>query len=388
METAKVIRKSFKFRIYPSKAQTLILENTLDLCRELYNAALQERRDAWKLNKVFISYLSQQNQLPEIRKSREDLNSVYSQILQDVLKRVDKNFQMFFDRLSKGKKAGKPRFKGQNRFNSFCYPQKGFWLKDNKLTLSKIGNIKIKLSRNVIGKVKTCTVKREIDKWFVVFSVETFAETLPKTGKQIGIDAGIESFMTLSDGTQIENFRFFESSQKKLRVAQRRVSRRKKFSNRWKKAQKQVAKIHAKIRNQRADFQHKISTQLIKEFDLIAIEKLNILGLSKGILSKQINDVAWSGFFEMLRYKAENADKKLIEVNPSGTSQTCICGEAVKKKLNIRVHHCDKCGYENHRDIVSAQVILKLGLGHSLKDVTYANMQSVSLESKSKTITV
>jgi len=388
MEAAKIIRKSFKFRIYPSRAQTLILENTLDLCRELYNAALQERRDAWNLNETSISYFDQQNQLPEIKKIREDLKSVYSQVLCDVLKRCEKSFDGFFRRAKLKQKAGFPRFKGESGFDSFCYAQSGFSLDENKLKLSKIGKIKVKLSREIIGKVKTCTIKREVGKWFVVFSVETFAEILPKTKEQIGIDAGIENFITLSDGTQIENFRFFERTQKKLRVAQRTVSRRKKYSNSWKKAKTQVSKIHAKIRNQRNDFQHKISTNLVKDFDLIAIEKLNISGMSKGIFSKQIHDVAWSNFFSMLRYKAECADKKLVEVNPNGTSQTCICGERVEKKLNIRTHHCDKCGYKNHRDIVSAQVILKLGLGHSLKDLTYLSRESVSLESPLKTATV
>ena len=366
----KVIRKSFKFRLYPTKAQVIILENTLDLCRELYNAALQERRDAWKLNKVSISYFDQQNQLPEIKLIREDLKSVYSQVLREPLKRVDLAFQNFFSRIKKGEKTGFPRFKGNNRFNSFRYTQSGFTLMDNKLHLSKIGKVKIKLSRVVTGKVKTCTVKREIDKWFVFFVVETSIEPLPKTGKEIGIDVGIENFATLSDGTQIENFKYFENSQKKLRVAQRRVSRRKKFSSGWKTAKKQVAKIHAKIKNQRNDFQHKLSTNLVKDFDLIAIEKLNILGMSKGFLSKQMNDVAWSSFFNMLRYKAENADKKLMEVNPAGTSQTCICGTRVEKDLSIRWHKCGKCGLSEHRDIVSAKVILNRALGQSVKAST------------------
>ncbi len=362
MDTAKVIRKSFKFRIYPSRSQVLILENTLDLCRELYNAALQERRDAYDLNRVSISCFDQQKQLSEIKKIRDDLKSVHSQVLQDVLKRCEKTYDAYFSRLKKGKKVGKPRFKGQNRFNSFCYPQSGFSLTDNKLTLSKIGKIKIKLSRPVVGKVKTCAIKREINKWFVVFSVETFAEILPNTEKQVGIDVGIESLATLSDGTKIENSRFYVSAQKKLRVAQRRVSRRKKFSNRWLKAQKLVSRIHSKIRNRRNDFQHKLSTQLVKDFDLIAIEKLNIKGMAKGIFSKQINDVAWSGFFLKLKYKAENAGKSVIEVNPNFTSQDCSgCGDRVEKDLSQRTHHCLKCGLFLDRDHNAAINILRLG---------------------------
>lgn len=362
MDTAKIVRKSFKFRIYPSKSQVLILENALDLCRELYNAALQERRDAWDLNRVSISCFDQINQLPEIKKIRQDLKSVYSQVFYDVLKRCEKAYDGFYRRVKLKEKAGKPRFKGQNRYNSFCYPQGGFSLTDNKLTCSKIGKIKIKLSRPVVGKVKTCTIKREIGKWFVIFSVETLSDTLPKTGKQIGLDVGIESFATLSDGTKIENNRYFENSQKKLRVAQRAVSRRKKFSNRWQKAQRQVAQIRRKTRNQRQDFQHKFSTKLVKEFDLIAIEKLNLLGMSKGFLSKQVHDAAWNSFFNMLRYKAECADKKLIEVNPNYTSQDCsVCGDRVKKDLSQRTHHCLKCGLVLDRDENAAINILALG---------------------------
>lgn len=338
------------------------LDATLDLCRELYNAALQERRDAWKLNRVSVSYFEQASQLSEIKAIRDDLNSVHSQVLQDVLKRLDKTFKAFFERVKRKEKAGFPRFKSQNRFDSFCFPQSGFSLTDNKLHLSKIGKIKIKLSRPVIGKVKTCAIKRELDKWFVIFSVKTAAEALPKTNRQIGIDAGIESFMTLSDGTQIENFRFFERTQKQLKKAQRKLSRRRKFSGRWRKAALQVAKIHSKIKNQRSDFQHKISTQLVKDFDLIAIEKLNILGMSRSVLAKQVNDAAWSSFFQKLKYKAENAGKSVIEVNPQHTSQDCsTCGERVKKSLGVREHHCPKCGLKIHRDENAAINILKLG---------------------------
>ncbi|MCD9186735.1 MAG: transposase [Pyrinomonadaceae bacterium] len=370
MNTAKTIKKSYKFRIYPTKAQTKTLEMTLDLCRELYNAALQERRDAWKLERKSISLYDQQNQLPKIKKIREDLNSVYSQVLREPLRSLDNAFSSFFSRVKKGEKAGFPRFKSQNRFNSFCYPQSGFDLVENNLKLSKIGKIKIKLSRNIVGKIKTCTIKREIDKWFVFFVVETKGEPLPKTGKEIGLDVGLENFVTLSDGMQINNSRYLETAQKQLRKAQRRVSRRKKGSHGRRKAVLQVKKIHQKIRNQRADFQHKLSTNLIKNYDLIAIEKLNIRGMSKGIFSKQINDVAWSNFFNMLRYKAESADKKLVEVNPNGTSQICICGERVEKDLSIRVHHCQKCGLKENRDIVSAKVILERALGQSVKTQT------------------
>ena len=244
------------------------------------------------------------------------------------------------------------------------------------------------MSREIVGKVKQCRIKKELDKWFVVFTVETSVEPLPKTGKHIGIDVGIENFANLSDGTQVDNWKYYEQSQKKLRVAQRSISRKRKGSGCRRKAVLKLRKIHQKIKNQRANFQHKLSTHLVKEFDLIAIEKLNILGLSKGFLSKQVHDASWGSFFQMIRYKAANAGKELKEVNPRNTSQTCVCGEPNKKDLSVRWHQCKVCGLSIHRDICSAQVILKIGLGLSLNSPTYQVADCVELESPSITVSV
>ena len=383
---ANQIVKSFKFRLQPSKVITAKLENTLSLCRDLYNAALQERRDAYKLNRISLNYYDQANQLKEIKETNPEYKSVHSQVCQDVLKTLEKSFQGFFRRVKAGQKAGFPRFKGKNFFDSFCYTQSGFSLSGNKLTLSKIGTVKIKLSRQIVGKVKQCRIKQECGKWFVVFTVETLPEHLPKTGKQIGIDVGIENFANLSDGTQTDNWKYYEQSQKKLRVAQRSVARKKKGSNCRRKAVLRLRKIHLKIKNQRADFQHKLSTLLVREFDLIAIEKLNIPGLSKGILSKQVHDVSWSSFFGMIRYKAVNAGKEFKEVNPNFISQTCLCGQREKKSLSQRWHKCLKCGLSIHRDILSAKIILLLG--QSGKDLKWADAPCLSLESPSITASV
>ena len=209
--------KAFKFKIKrPTKAIVAKFEQHLDLCRELYNAGLQERIGAWKEQRISISYQDQQNVLPDIKTVRDDLNSVYSQVLQDVLKRLDKTFKSFFNRVKRQEKAGFPRFKGKNRYDSFTFPQANgcFRLEGNSLFLSKIGKVKIHLSQNILGKVKTCTIKREVSGWFVIFTVETEKILLEKTGQQVGIDAGIENFMTLSNGEKIENSKYFESSQK------------------------------------------------------------------------------------------------------------------------------------------------------------------------------
>ncbi|MGI8640373.1 MAG: RNA-guided endonuclease InsQ/TnpB family protein [Pyrinomonadaceae bacterium] len=301
--------KAYKFKLKTSKGVREKLVLTVHLCRELYNSALRERINAYRINHVSISYQDQQNQLPEIKQIRDDLNSVYSQVLQDALKRLDKTFKTFFGRVKRKEKAGFPRFKSRNRYDSFTFPQAtgGFRLDGNNLFLSKIGKVKIRLSRAMIGRVKTLTIKREVSGWFAIFTVETEGRSaiLPKTGKSVGIDAGIESFMTLSGGEQIENFKYYERSQKRLRTAQRSVSRKKKGSASRRTSVLKLKKIHQKIKNQRNDFAHKLSTNLVKEYDLIAIENLNILGMSKGILAKEIHDAAWNGFFQKLKYKAE-----------------------------------------------------------------------------------
>ncbi|MBX3288404.1 MAG: transposase [Acidobacteria bacterium] len=357
-----IIRRTYKFRIYPSKAQTLDLQQQLAEGCRLYNAALRERKDAYRLNRVSLNYYTQANQLKDIR-ANGDLALANFSCCQDILRRVDKTFKAFFRRVKAGQKAGFPRFRSIRRFDTITFPSYGDGIKlTDKLRIQGVGLVKVKLHRPIDGKIKTVSIKREGSKWYACFSVETKPEPLPRTDQAIGIDVGIESFATLSDGTHIDNWKYYESEQKRLRVAQRRVTRRKKGSNRRRKAVAQLRNIHQKIFNRRNDFQHKLSTDLVRNYDLIAVEKLNILGMSKGILSKQIHDASWSSFFQKLRFKAECAGKQLIEVDPRGTSQRCTCGVTVKKDLSVRWHHCFSCGYQNHRDIVSAQNILSLGL--------------------------
>ncbi len=360
------ITKAFKFRICnPSKIVQANLEQTLYLCRSLYNAGLQERHDAYQINRISINYQAQQNQLPEIKQTNPEYKDIHSQVLQNVLKRVERAFDGFFRRVKAGRKAGFPRFKSASRYDSFCYPQSGFSLTGDKLTLSKIGKVKIKLSRQITGKVKTCQIKKEINKWFVIFTVETLPEPLEKTGQSVGLDAGISAFMTLSDGTEIDNFKYYESTQKRLRVVQRSLVRKRKGSNSRRKAVLKLHKIHQKIKNQRADFQHKLSTHLVKTYDLIVIEKLFISGISRGILSKQVHDASWSSLFDKLKYKAVDADKSVVEVGPHFTSQDCSsCGNRVKKDLSERVHNCS-CGLSISRDWNASINILKAGQAFS-----------------------
>jgi putative transposase len=363
-----MIRKTYKYRLYPTRAQVASLDATLALCCELYNAALQERRDAWRINRASINYNQQSAQLVEIKQIRTEYTGVYAQVLQDALRRVDKTFQAFFSRVKRKVKAGFPRFRALSRYDSFTYPQGGFALEGSKLTLSKIGKVKIKLHRLIEGKIKTCTVKRECGRWYVCFSVECEDKTLLPSSESIGIDVGLSVFATLSDGTEIENPRYFEKAQAKLRKAQRRVSRKKKGSTRRRKAVQRLARINAHIRQQRADFHHKVSRALVNNYGLIAVEDLNVKGLASGMLAKQVNDAGWSAFMDKIAYKAESAGRVLLRVNPRGTSQRCVCGALVSKTLAQRRHNCTACGLSASRDHASALEILRLGL--SLQSVT------------------
>jgi len=222
--TLRTCRKSFKYRIYPTKAQIKTLEQWLEFSRELYNKSLEERREAWK-NKISISYKMQSDQLPELKKSRPEYKEVHSQVLQQNLIRLDRAFKSFFKRVKNGEKPGYPRFKSPDRFNSLVYPQSpGFKLVSRKrLRLSGIGEVKIKLHREVLGNPKTCTIKRtSSDHWYASFSCDQVpVEDWPEATGEVGIDPGLESFATVSDGeneTKIANPRWFRKSEERLGI--------------------------------------------------------------------------------------------------------------------------------------------------------------------------
>ncbi|MCI0485035.1 MAG: transposase [Blastocatellia bacterium] len=358
------MKRAFKYKIKPSKAVERKLDATLDTCRELYNAAIEERRSAFNTSHTCITYKNQQNQLPDIKKIRPDLVYIHSQVLQDVLKRVQLAFEAFFRRVREGDNPGYPRFKSKDRYHSFTYPQSGFKLEGNKLWLSKLGTMQLAMTREVCGTVKTVTIKREGKDWFVIFTCETEAQPQAATGRVKAIDVGLEYFFVDQDGQVEENPRFYRKSEKKLAHAQKRLSRKKKYSKHWKQAKEKVARIHRKIANQRKDFLHKLSTRIIKENDIIFFEDLNISGMMRNhCLAKSIADASWGMFLWMLVYKAEGAGKRALNVNPNGTSQICSgCGNRVPKGLSERWHRCPYCGLELQRDHNSAKVIYARGI--------------------------
>ena len=364
--TSNIVVKNFRFRIFPSKAQTTKLVNTLDLCRDLFNASLQERRDAYRLNRISLNYYDQANQLKEIKETNPEYKDVHSQISQDVLKRVDKAFQNFFRRVKqKSGKAGFPRFQNKQRYNSFTFAQSGFSLTDSRLTLSKIGKVKIKLHRAIVGKIKTLTVSRDsCGKWFACFSVETAKEILEPTNKSIGIDAGITTFLTLSDGVEIDNPRFLKTDEKILTTAQRRLSKQPKGSKERYAKRKIVAKIHNRIKNRRSNFAHQVSRFLVNSYDVIVFEDLNVKGMMKNhCLARSIADVSWNQLISFTKYKAENADRKMIQIRPNFTSQDCSnCGNRQKMPLDVRLYECSNCHISIGRDLNASLNILSVGL--------------------------
>ena len=373
------MKKTFSYRLYPSNKQKVSLAFQLSEARFLYNAALQERKDAWKVNRKSLNYYDQCTQLKEIRNAGH-LGLANFSACQAVLRRLEKTFTAFFNRIKRAEKAGYPRFKNENRFNSFTYPKygDGCKVKDNKkLYLQGVGDIKIKLHRNILGIIKTVTVKQDCGKWYVFFSCVVETQKLPEMENAVGIDLGIKEFATFSDGTLIHNPKWFKKSQAKLRVLQRSIQRKKIGSKNRRKAVLRLRKFYVQLKNQKNEFQHQVSRKIIDNFGLIAVENLNIRVMVKSNFSKQILDAGWGGFLSKLTYKAEEAGRKFIKVSPKNTSQNCSrCGERVQKSLSIRIHSCNKCGLILDRDVNAAKNILTLAQG--VLDKTYVIRQSVS----------
>ena len=355
------MRLTFKYRIYPTKPQAGFLVGELRDAASLYNAALEERIGAWKVCHKSINDYDQANQLKAMR-ADGCLTLANFSCCQDVLRRVDKTYKAFFARVKRGEKPGFPRYRSARRYDSITFPSYGDGcrlLDSGKLRVQGAGHIKVKLHRPVEGEIKTVTIKRDAGRWFVCFSVECEPLPLPASDRVTGIDVGLNSFAVLADGSEIQNPRHYRNAEARLRRAQRKVARRKnKRSNRRRKAVMLLQRAHVHIGNQRRDFQHKVSRDLINKYGLIAVEDLNVKSLAGGMFAKSVHDAGWSMFVAMLTYKAEDAGRRVVKVDPRGTSQTCICGASVRKSLADRWHDCPACGLSASRDHVSARIIL------------------------------
>ena len=379
------MRKTFQYRLYPTAKQTTTLNQTLDGCRWLYNHFLEQRKNAWESKKKSLSRYDQSNTLKTLKKEYPFLEKIFSQTLQDVSTRVDLAFRAFFRRVKSGDKPGYPRFKGKFRYDSFTYPQSGFKLLKNVVRLSKIGGVKIKLHRPIEGKIKTCTVRRTpTGKWFVSFACEIDNNPIEQPIKPaVGVDMGLEYFATLSDGEHIKNPRFFRQEEKILAKAQRKLSAQKKATKARKKARKVVARIHERIQWKRHNFCHQEARKLVNRFNTICVEDLSINDMKKDnfrCINKGIGDAAWRMFLDLLNYKAADAGKRVIKVNPAYTSQTCSqCGTRHKLKLSDRTFHCPCCSLSLQRDYNAALNILTLGMQGLRKDFQSLPLEATSL---------
>jgi len=356
---------NYKYRLFPTKKQQTILNNTLEECRWLYNHFLEERRNSWEQKKKSLNYHTQAVSIVKLKQDRPSLSDVYSQVLQNVAVRIDLAFKAFFRRVKSGENPGYPRFRGKGRYDSFTYPQTGFEITDNGLKLSKIGTIKIKLYRQPQGTIKTCTIRRSATgKWYATFSCIVESKSILKSDKAVGLDVGITSFAILSDGRKIDNPRFFRKDEKNLAKVQGKMSKAEKGSPERKKRCKAVVKVHERISNRRDNFCHQEARKIVKQYGIICIENLSINQMVHNrCLNKSIHDAAWNKFTRYLTYKAENAGRVLVKVNPAYTSQTCSqCGHREVKKLSDRVHHCSCCGFVCDRDYNASLNILRLGL--------------------------
>ncbi len=357
------MRKSFKYRLFVNKTQEAKLTDLLGSARFLYNCALEHRIICWKQWRKSISYYDQCVGLTEVRTFDDSLSNLNCTCSQNVLRNLDKAFQAFFRRVKKGQKPGFPRFKGKDRFHSITFPHygNGIKLSYGKLYVQNVGLIRIKLHRPIDGKIKAVTIKRQNGKFYAIFSCDEVPQNiLSKSNREIGIDVGIKSFAVLSDGTVVDNPKYLKQSETKIKETQRKYSKKPS-----KTLRKKLACLHEKVANQRKDFQHKLSRKIINEFGYIFIENLQpqqMVKSNKKILNKYINDAAWSQFFGFLSYKAENAGRKLIKVNPKNTTQNCSqCGQLVPKDLSVSVHDCPHCGLKMDRDHNAAINILALG---------------------------
>lgn len=355
--------RTYKYKIKPNDEQIVLLNKHFGSIRFIYNYFLNERKTEYETNKNSINYYDNAKSLTELKKQDDYiwLKEINSQSLQDSLKNLETAYKNFF-RFNKGF----PRFKSKHGKNSFTVPQ-FVKLNKNELSIPKFKEpIKVIIDRTFNGLIKQCTIsKTSTNEYFISILVETDYIKLEKTGKQVGIDLGIKDFAITSDGFKYKNNRYTKTYEKQLKKAQQHLSRKTKGSNRYNNQKLKVATIHKKITNSRVDNLHKISTDLIRKYDLIVLEDLNVKGMVKNHkLSKHISDASWGRFVSMLTYKAEWNDKQILKTNRFFlSSKTCNCCGHINQNLtlNIREWTCPSCNKKLDRDLNASINILKEG---------------------------
>jgi putative transposase len=345
--------RAYKYCLVPNVKQSIVLNKTFGCVRYYWNKQVESFNSYDKETNPVVSFKTS----TEIRKENEWMQDVSAAAIQQ--KEIDfKEFKKQHFSNTRKKHIGRPSFKKRNDRQSFRLPNQKFSIIENKIRLEKIGKIKFIEDRPLPNNCKLMSVtvsKDTFGKYYASILVETEIKQFERTNKTIGIDVGIKEFATLSDGIVINNPHYFRDSQAKLKKAQRRFSRKKKGSSRCKKCKLKVAKIHKKIANQRENFLHNVSTKIVKDYDVISIEDLNVAGMVKNHKpAKSISDVSFSKFFSMLDYKCKWYGKELVKIPRfAPSSKTCSsCGNVKKEiKLNERTYKCDVCGHEMDRDL-------------------------------------
>lgn len=346
---AERLIRTYRFKLKPTKAQHNALRAALEYSRQLYNAALQERIDCYRKTGKSRSFMDQCKALTVLRAE----GSIYSVIMErGPLHSLDKAYKSFFER------GGFPRFKGKEWFKSIVWPERGGWkISGNRLIAIGIGAVRIQSGRKIDGIMKSCRIKREGKSWYLSVACEVEYDAMPANDNVIGIDLGIKAFAALSDGSIITTPRYSRATQKELRRRQRALARCQKGSKRRAKVRAKVKDCHKFICNARRTHHFQTASILVKNYGTIAIENLNVRGLAKGMLARDVHDAGWSAFIKILSDAAERARRKVVKVDPRYTSQTCPeCGQVKPKLLSERVHACD-CGFTADRDVAAAMVI-------------------------------
>jgi len=360
---------AYKYRLSPTSAQRTSLEKTLELCRLVYNDTLAIRKNTYEQTGQSLSLYATNKLLTQWKTAKPVLSNVHSQVLQNVQERVDLAFQGFFRRVKAGEeKVGYPRFRGFGRYDSFTFPQSGFALLDNgKLRLSKIGDVKINLHRPVEGKCKTLTIHRDsVGNWYACFSCEVEPKLLEPTHKSVGIDLGLTTFAYLSNGEKIARQRWMQQDERDIARLQRKKEQFAQGSPERRKVVHALCHAYERAANRRRNFAHQESRKLVNQYQFIAFEDLDIQKMQVNggkTINRGIADVAWGQFVQFTAYKAANAGRSVVLIDPRGTTQMCSgCHAIVPKDLSVRVHDCPNCGLWLDRDHNAALNILARGL--------------------------
>jgi len=352
--------RTFQFRLRPNAAQTAALERILTDNCETYNAALQERRDAWRMARKSITYRDQQDELTELRKDPA-FQWMACDIQRDPLRRLDRAFKAFFRRCKAGEKPGFPRFRSWRRYDSFAF---GLPVcREKSIKIPNVGDIRARGGRKIEGRAKVCSIKRGGKRWTA--SVVCDAGPAPDkcaVSNPVGIDVGLTSLATLSDGSAIENPRWTRKHERRIAAASRSLSSKQKRSKNRVRAREALRRTHQRAANARLNYIHHVSKWLVSNYDLIAYEDLTIRNMARSNLAKSIMDAAWGVLIWCTTYKAEQAGRWAVPVNPWRSSQKCSgCGKIVPKTLAERTHAC-ACGLTLGRDHNAALNHLALGM--------------------------